>query len=289
MPSKATNSPPQVPLTFQWDEPVRQGRRLGFWVFTVIVGLTVFFYLFQVVYPQTQRFTPVPQQVIVLNPADPAAMALLSRVQDRDYLLLPSDTDATAGPSLQEHAPVFHPSFEGHQLRALDLPYKAFTVPPARLLNVDKTVLPPLDLSELKAAPAGKAESAAAKAPASPKAKLSVSIVGDLAKRPLVAPPDLSQLALHYPDSCRFQLGVNAEGRVEFILPMEASEKSEISPQVSAQVLDQLQVLQFQPLAATGGVGAPPASKGKDKGKASAMSPAGSPTWGTAILYWAEP
>ena len=274
MPTKDSTTP-STPLTFQWDEPVRQGRRLGFWIFTVIVGLTVFFYLFQVVYPQTQRFTPVPQQVVVLNPADPAAMALLSRVQDRDYLLLPSDSDASTGPALQEHAPVFHPSFEGRQLRALDLPYKAFTVPPARLLNVDKTVLPPLDLSELKAAPAGKRDGTVSAPPAKTKARLAVSFLGDLASRPLVKQPDLSLLSLEYPESCRYQLGVDAEGRVEFILPLNTSEKPEISPQANSQVLDQLQVLQFQPLAA-----ASPAAK---------KSSSTTPTWGTAVLHWADP
>lgn len=274
MPSKDSNTT-HAPLTFQWDEPVRQGRRLGFWVFMVIVGLTVFFYLFQVVYPQTQRFTPVPQQVIVLNPADPAAMALLSRVQDRDYLLLPSDSDASAGPSLQEHAPVFHPSFEGHQLRALDLPYKAFTVPPARLLNVDKTVLPPLDLSELKSPPKEKRDGTVSAPPSGTKAKLSVSFLGDLANRPLVKQPDLSLLSLEYPESCRYQLGVDAEGRVEFILPISASEKPDLSPKANAQVLDQLQVLQFQPLAATAPADKKPGSP--------------SPTWGTAVLHWDAP
>lgn len=274
MPSKDSNTA-QHPLTFQWDEPVRQGRRLGFWIFTVIVGLTVFFYLFQVVYPQTQRFTPVLQQVVVLNPADPAAMALLSRVQDRDYLLLPSDSDASAGPSLQEHAPVFHPSFEGHQLRALDLPYKAFTVPPARLLNVDKTVLPPLDLSELKAPPAAQKDKTASALPAGGKGKLAVRFLGDLANRPLVKQPDLSLLSLEYPASCRYQLGVDAEGRVEFIVPVSTSGKPEISPQANAEVLDQLQVLQFQPLAANSPTAEKPAPS--------------TPTWGTAVLHWAEP
>ena len=272
MPQKTAN-PNDPPLTFQWVEPLRQGRRLGFWMFVVFVGLVAFFYLFQVVYPQTQRFTPVPQQIIALNPADPSAVALLSRVQDRDYLLLPSDNyNPASGPSLQESAPVFHPSFEGHQLKVQDLPYKAFTVPPARLLNVDKPVLPPLDLSDLKGEPRAPAPGKTKERPSPAQAKLVVNFVGDLAKRELVAQPDLSEVPLAYPESCRFQMGVDAAGRVEFILPVNTSEKPEVTPQMAGQLLDRLQALRFQPQTAASG------------GKSNA-----GPTWGTAILFWAEP
>lgn len=281
MPARAPEESPSS-LTFQWAEPVPQGRRLGFWVLVVMCGLAVFFYLFQVVYPQTHRFTPVPQQVVVLNPADPAAMALLSRVQDRDYLLLPTESGMAAGPRLQDHAPVFHPSFEGHQLRALDLPYKAFTVPPARLLNVDKPVLPPLDLSELKDRAPARAEDD----PPAPAARLTVTFQGDLAHRPLLAEVDLQGIPLEYPESCRFQLGVNAAGHVEFILPLTTSEKPEVAATTTTQILARMRNARFEPV--TKASTTPQASSSKSQ-----PSPAPAvhklPTWGVATLSWQEP
>src|SRR5688572_20938389 len=61
------------PLIFHWDKPGRKARGLAFWLFVVLLSLAAFFYLFQVVYPQAQRFTPVPHHIVALNASDPAA------------------------------------------------------------------------------------------------------------------------------------------------------------------------------------------------------------------------
>src|SRR5436309_497891 len=60
------------PLIFHWQQPARKTRGLLFWLVAVLLALAGFFYLFQVVYPQAQRFTPVPHHIVALSPADPA-------------------------------------------------------------------------------------------------------------------------------------------------------------------------------------------------------------------------
>ena len=56
--------PQTDPLTFRCGKPAPTARGLIFWMLVVLLCLAAFFYLFQVVYPQTQRFTPLPHQVI---------------------------------------------------------------------------------------------------------------------------------------------------------------------------------------------------------------------------------
>lgn len=233
-----------TPLTFHWSLSTLRERGLLFWGFIVALGLAAFFYLFQVVYPQSQRFTPVPQQVVMLNPAEPAARGLMNKVQDRDFLIVPATTAAASGVTLEARVPVFHPSFEGHKLDLKDLPHKAFSVPPARLLEMDAPVLPPLDLSEIKSVPSVPGM------PVMGAPRLVMKLSGELAGHAMAGVPDFSALTLSDPGSCRFQLGVNAEGRVEFVLPITASEKPDVLEKLT-QVLQRLRFVPASPATTT--------------------------------------
>ena len=246
--------PERNPLSFHWAEPVWKQRGLGFWAFIVLLGLAAFFYLFQVVYPQAQRFTPVPHQIVALNPTDPAVKELMNRVQDCDFLILPP-TDSTGAISLEEHAPVFHPSFEGHRLQLQDLPNKAFTVPPARLLQMDAPVLPPQDFSELKPNAISPAVKSMVTLP-----RIELRLSGPLSLRGIKRPVDLSGITLVDPSGCRFQLGVNADGSVDVALPLASTEDTETLQKVTAA----LQALRFTP----------------------ASVKSSSPVWGTASFEW---
>lgn len=265
MPADSTKP---APLIFHWPRPLEQGKRLIFWMMVVTVGLAIFFYLFQVVYPQSQRRTPIPHQIILLDPADPTARAILSKVQDRDFLVLPGDDTVTDGVRLEEHAPLFHPSFEKHKLELQDLPHKAFTVPPARLLNLDDPPLPALDLSELK----GGSESANASSAsaAARKPMLVMKLGGGLAGRAVVQPPDLAGVSITDPGSCQFQLGVDALGQVWFAQPLREAESPELSRSLSARLLK----ARFAPLPA------------KDEGAASRLLSKEPPAWGIATFEW---
>lgn len=256
-----TETSKETPLIFHWPRPLEQGKRLIFWIGVVVLGLAAFFYVFQVVYPQSQRSTPIPHQVLLLDPSDPAARAILNKVQDRDFLVLPSDDPSVDEARLEEHAPVFHPSYEGHKLSLQDLPHKPFTVPPARLLKVDEPVLPPLDLSELKR-PAEEADPASKdSAP-----HLVMKLSGALAARKMIHPPDLTGVAPADPGAHRIQLGVDARGRVWFALPLRESENLA----VSADLTERISQARFEPLAGN---------------KESADAPA----WGVATFAWEVP
>jgi hypothetical protein len=251
----------ESPLIFHWPRPLEQGKRLIFWIGVVALGLAGFFYVFQVVYPQSQRSTPIPHQVLLLDPSDPVARAILNKVQDRDFLVLPSDDPIANAAMLEERAPVFHPSYEGHQLSLQDLPHKPFTVPPARLLKVDEPVLPTLDLSELKR-PTG--EQAPASTDAAP--RLVMKLTGALASRKMLHPPDFTGLAPTDPGAHRIQLGVDAHGRVWFALPLRESENLA----VSAGLTERVSQARFEPVA------------GKEQS-------ADAPVWGVATFAWEGP
>lgn len=239
-------------LTFQWTHAGLRERGLLFWMLIVLLGAAAFFYVFQVAYPQSQRFTPVPQQVLMLTPADPGSLALLQKVQDGDFLIVPPSSAAAIAVELEDHAPVFHPSFEGHKMELQDLRQRGVSVPPARLLQMDAPVLPPLDLSELKPVPVPGVRVLVAPPP------LVMKLSGDLAGWKVTVPPNLTGLELADPGNCRFKLGVNAEGRVEFALPLQGKE----SPELLQTLTQRLREVRFQP----GRAGSPPQP--------------GVPTWG---------
>jgi hypothetical protein len=246
---------PENPLTFHWRKPVVKARGLAFWLFVVMLGLAAFFYLFRVVYPQAQRFTPVPHHIVALNSADPAARQVLDKVHDVDFLILPPPSEAAGSVSLEDHSPVFHSTFEDHKLQLQDLPHTTLPMPPARLLQMNAPVLPPLDLSELKS-PAGKAK------PTGSAPKLTMRISGPLQLRALIQPPDLSQVALNDPSTCRFQLGVNADGIVNVALPVASSESAETMQKLSHL----MQGIRFAPASTRGSA----------------------PVWGTAMFEWSS-
>jgi hypothetical protein len=247
---------PEPQLTLHWKkQPVTKARGLAVWLLVVFLGLAACFYLFQVVYPQAQRFTPVPQHVVALNSADPAVREVLNRMHDVDFLILPPASEAVGSMNLDDHSPVFHSTFEGHKLQLQDLPHKTVPLPPARLLQMDAPVLPPLDLSELRSLPT-------TVSPVVNTARLTMRLTGPLALRAMAAPPDLSGVAMGDPSSCRFQLGVNSDGVVTLALPLATTE----SPETMQKLGSAMRNIRFAP--------------------ASARDSA--PVWGTAVFEWSN-
>lgn len=221
------------------------------WILVTLVALIAFFSLFRVVYPQPRRVVPTAQQVILLDPENPATRALLAAVQDRDYMIMPPEENR-ASAMLSERAPVFHPSFEGHEMTLRDLPQRNERPAPVRLMNVMEPELPPLDFSPLKPEPA----------PVEVKAAIAPLVIseGDLRARKIVEAPDLSGLRDGNLDGAKFHLGVNAAGRVIFALPVDHVGKLE----EGEPALRVLRALRFAPA---------------DDAKAP-------PAWGTVTLRW---
>jgi|GEM_PF-609929 len=261
--------PPKVSsehtLIFDWGRLKGGGSRLIFAILAVLAGITLFFYLFKVVYPESERFTPVPHQVLALNAADPANRAIMNKVRDVDYLILSQNKEMEDSASLSGMAPVFHPSFEGHQLTLQDLPHRPFVPQPPRLMDSDEPVLPPLDLSELK----GESRSVALPKPASSKAaRLVMKFEGLPAERLPKSIPDLSEVPVTDPEAYRFKIGVNADGRVSFTLPVSAPDQ----PAVVALLTERIRRLRFAPVAN---------DEGADKTEALVE-----PQWGDVLFEW---
>ncbi len=232
-----TESDKPAPLIFEWDKPLSVGPGLFAWVIAALLGVGLFFYLFKVVYPQTQRVTPVPQQVFMLNSALPSNQALINRVRDLDYLVLSGSDDTMKEVKLEDRVPVFHPTFEKHELQLQDLPHKDYATAPPRLLNVREPVLRAPDLSELK-----KTDSQMGKTAANSELKLHLD--GPVANLKLILPADFTSLQLSDPDAWRYQIDVEkSSGRVAFVLPVNAGEQ----PKIGQQLLKRLQELRFEP------------------------------------------
>ena len=230
----------------------------GTWILMTVLALVVFFFLFRVVYPQPQRFVPLAQQIVVLNPADPASRASINHVQDRDFMVLPSANQQSNAPKLEDRAPVFHPLYEKHELKLQDVPQRDSAVAPMRLLDVTEPILPHLDLSELHRAPPPP-KSSPATIP-----KLEIRLTGALASRKLVSRPDFPAAVVSALEECQFEIGVNSEGRVTFALPTAGPDRHD----ESGKVLGLLQQLRFEP---------------------DASQSAGIPAWGLATLEWVAP
>lgn len=246
---------PESGLIFDWRKPRGQFGRLLLWITVTVLALSVFFFLFRVVYPQTQRFIPVAQQIVLLNPSDPSSRAALNHVEDRDFMVLPWGDRQKNELKLDDRAPVFHPLYEKHELKLQDVSQRDSVVPPVRLLDLTTPILPQLDLSELRQ------QKAPEKSPGMVPA-LELRLSGDLASRKLIFSPAFTPAAITDPEAWRFEIGVNSEGRVIFALPAVNPEKSE----ENSRLLGLLQQLRFEPDAA---------------------QKAGVPVWGLVTLEWA--
>lgn len=249
-----TPTTPPEPLIFDWHKPRAPWARLMFWLFVSAFGLASFFALFNVVYPQTQRFVPTAQQITLLSESDPAARDVLNVVQDRDFLILPPFDQAKNAVNLEDRAPVFHPSFEKHELKLQDLPQRDGPAAPVRLLDVTVPVLPRLDLSEMRRRDP---------APPAAAAHLALHLEGPLARREIRSRPDFKKLQVSEPEAWRIHLGVDAQGRVSFALPVENPGK----PEEVAPLLRLLRQVRFAP----------------------AENPQAPDLWGTASLVWSPP
>ncbi len=248
-----------APLIFEWNKPGHKGPGLFIWILATLLGIGFFFYLFKIGYPQTQRVTPVPQQVFMLNGALPANQALIHRVRDLDYLILSGSDDTIKEVKLEDRVPVFHPSFEKHELQVQDLPHKDFTTAPPRLLDATAPVLRAPDLSELK-----KMEQPLPGVAS--KAELRLHLEGPATVLKLMHQPDFNALSLSDPDAWRYQIGIEkSTGRVAFSLPINMGEPSK----TGSEILKRLQELQFEPQADG--------------------TPAESVIWSLATFVWSSP
>lgn len=226
-------------LVFDWRPIQRRWPGLIKWLLFTILAMAGFFYLFKVNYPQSQRLTPVPVHITIISASEPATRALLHRVRDQDFAIIPSGGLDGPRVRLEDHAPLFHPSFEKREIRLEDLPHKTYTVPPPRLLDFTAPVLPALDFSDLKPPRATPSDGA------NDNPVLALEFTGSLATRKLLHAPDFTALSLTDPESWRFHVGVEANGRISIAMPTALGEQSKLLP----IILEKLNGARFMPAA----------------------------------------
>lgn len=197
---------------FHWQDGDRPLWRLLTRLLLTLAGAAAFFLLFQVVYPLSRPTAIIPQSILVLSPADAQARSILSRVRDESPLLL---NRAVAAPALPAMQPSYQPSFAGREMRLQSPPQSRAARPMPRLFTISEAPLPPLPEVKRPASPA---------ADRPPPRRLAPAFHGELASRPLAAPPRLDGIAPADAQQIRFRISADASGRVVFALPLAASD-----------------------------------------------------------------
>jgi hypothetical protein len=162
----------------------------------------------------------------VLNPKDPAALALMHRAQDRSFALLGDSEDVLPTAPL----PAFRPSFEGYQIKLREPVHAAAEWRQPRLFTAASDVLPPVPrrATEPVAAP--------------PVAVLRAIMSPALAKRG-PATVELSGIHLTQPTRVQFRVAVGSAGQVITALPLGNAEEADIMK----QLYDVVAALRFTP------------------------------------------
>ncbi len=209
---KEPDSAPADDLIFPWNTGTRSLWRLLLPLLVCLALLGIVAVVFKVAEPSPARGGPVSRSILLLDPGYPANQGVLNRALDRGVLLLGQE-DAAEAPRDRALMPLFEPSFAGFDLRLKD-PVAGPAVPPRyRLFQSDDLALPPMP-----AAPPARLPPAAP-----PSHKLEAVFHGDLAERRIIAPPALDHLRPRDLARLRFELGVQANGRVFVIIPLTAS------------------------------------------------------------------
>lgn len=231
-------------LIFSWRDREGSGWRLAGWLVITIVLVGGMFLLFQVVYPQSRHHITYPQEILVFDASQPATRALLSRVRDRDYLLIPQHTGSLT--QAQEALPVFRPSFQDFSVKLRALPEVRKPLQTPRIFSADDLPLPPVVLPALDVgARPTSSEPAGERKPQ----VLRLKITGALAERRLESPSGLSGVALTDTSSARFRIYVAAAGNVTLALPLSRPDETPESSALMKELHRRVAGLRFAPAA----------------------------------------
>ena len=230
-------APSRHGLTFDWNESVaRQRLRLAGFIFMAVVLHAVFFYIFRVMYPASERSLPMPSRVLLLSDSDPTVRAVLAEVEDRTAAYDPSLSTTGGSIRLADYT-TYEPSFSDHEPQLKSPPITVADRLPLPDALRGKVILP-------KAAPLRSPERPRQILPEGPTEPV-LALLGGLANRHLLQPPDLSSIFSEDTDAvATFTMGVNASGVVQYCLPDEdfQADQSEALRRAQSQA-DQLEAL----------------------------------------------
>lgn len=228
MPAKPTT---EEPLIFAWG-----ARDHSLWHLVVALVLLMgamggFFVVFRIVHPVAQRLPAAPQHILALDPADPAALALIHRAQDRSFALL-GDSDV-AGPQAAALLAV-RPSFADYRLQLLPMPPAPTLARVPHLFPPGTGVLPPVPPRP----------DAAAAPPAPPPATLRAVFSGALAGRGMGGGSvEMPGIDLSQPTRVQFRVAIGSAGQVITALPLSSMDDPAVMDQLHAAIC----ALHFEP------------------------------------------
>lgn len=214
-------------LTFAWK--IRDHSALH--LIMAFVGLAAlmagFFLIFRITYPTMKRASATPQRVVILDPADPVARAIIHRAEDKSFALFPDESGQGTAPSL---APVFRPSFEGARVRLRGLLAAPETPKHPKLFTPAASVLPAIPPRAVQ--PPVVLPPTVLKAVPSP----------ELARRsPQKAA--IEGIPLTEPYGIQFRIAVSAAGQVVFALPLSSIDDAPLMQRLQSAV----KALRFTP------------------------------------------
>lgn len=214
-------------LTFAWKIRDRSTLRVVLLTVMLAVLLALFFVVFRITYPSVQTADAVPQRMLVLDPADPEALALIHRAQDKSFGLIPAEPeDLTA----KGQMPVFTPGYAGFELRLRSMEQPPATPGYPRIFTAATPVLPEVTPREK---PSG-IESKPAVLHAVPGPEIARRAPADM---------EIRDIPLRDPENARFSLSIDAAGRVTAVLPLFTTE----DPAMAKVLRDRVAALRFQP------------------------------------------
>jgi hypothetical protein len=218
-------------LTFAWKIRDRSTIYVVFLTLLLAVLLGLFFVVFRITYPSVQTADAVPQRMLVLDPSDPEALALIHRAQDKSFGLMPAEP---ADLMAREHFPGFTPGYTGFELHLRAMEPPATTPKPPRVFTAATPVLP--EVTPRAKQPVAEASPAVLRAIPGP----------ELARRaPAVI--EIRDVPLSDPENARFSISVDASGRVTEAMPLFISDE----PAITKSLRDRVIALRFQPDAKT--------------------------------------
>lgn len=216
-------------LTFAWNIRDRALLRLTGWFLLLMVMLSVVFIIFRITYPAMVRADATSQRIIVLDPADPAALAIIHRAQDKSFGLMPSEADDAAS---EAGFPSFSPSFSGVELE----------LRPAPSIDKEQDSTRPVFHADARNLLPTVPRRATLPPQTPPRSVLRLLLSADVAKR---SPKSLQldHIELADPAALLIRVLIDETGRVLQVLPLCGNE----SPATLAALQTQLSAIHFAP------------------------------------------
>ncbi len=121
------------PFIFPWRRARRWDLnwRLVYMVAVSTLAHVAVFYLFQIAYPPSERWTPRVQGVMLLSSTDPVSSQVLRDLEDLTFHLRGTGSSEVPAYALNRLTPKFRPSFANHavELRPFDPPARPDRLP----------------------------------------------------------------------------------------------------------------------------------------------------------------